>query len=233
MKKIVFSILLLLVFCASPAVAYDVYLKNGSVIRDVKTYEEVDGEVRLYFMGGVVSVPEEDIDRIEGEGGPLGEEIEAEMPGKPVPPASERPPRGPESPRPDVKPEVRPSAEEALKGKLEQIQKRLQEIKVKEDEADTLNEEYRRARLRIEVLWQRGRKKAIEAGEAEAQWLQYLTLQERQWAQLNTLKKKKLEGEMEILERELVPLRGEKGLLLMDKQAVEAELGKTLEEEFY
>jgi len=48
MKKILFIVLILLIpVCA--AAEYKIYLKNGSVISEVRSYEEKNGDVIVYF----------------------------------------------------------------------------------------------------------------------------------------------------------------------------------------
>jgi predicted RNase H-like nuclease (RuvC/YqgF family) len=59
---LVFSLVLLPL--ASEA-AYKVYLKNGSVISGVKSYEKHDGEILILFEGGSIGVPQNDIQKIQ------------------------------------------------------------------------------------------------------------------------------------------------------------------------
>jgi hypothetical protein len=66
MKKIIFLVAVLLIpVCASAA--YTIYLKNGSVISDVRTYNEAGGEISVYFQTGTMVIPRSDILRITGE----------------------------------------------------------------------------------------------------------------------------------------------------------------------
>lgn len=48
--------------------AYNIYLKNGSVMSGVSSYEKEAGEVTIYFGGGSIGVSEKDILRIEETG---------------------------------------------------------------------------------------------------------------------------------------------------------------------
>lgn len=66
MKKIIFLIVILLIpVCAGAE--YTIYLKNGSVISDVRTYNEAGGEISVYFQTGSMVIPRTDILRITGE----------------------------------------------------------------------------------------------------------------------------------------------------------------------
>ncbi len=60
---IVLLILLLPVYCEA---AYRILLKNGSVIPEVKSYDEKDGEVTVYFEAGSMVISKNDILKIEG-----------------------------------------------------------------------------------------------------------------------------------------------------------------------
>jgi len=69
MKKIIFFVVILLIpVCAGAA--YTIYLKNGSVISDVRTYNEAGGEFSVYFQTGSMVIPRSDILRITGEENP-------------------------------------------------------------------------------------------------------------------------------------------------------------------
>ena len=65
MKKILFIVLILLIpICA--AAEYKIYLKNGSVISDVRSYEEINGDVIVYFGTGSMTISQKDILKIGG-----------------------------------------------------------------------------------------------------------------------------------------------------------------------
>jgi hypothetical protein len=69
MKKIIFLVVFLLIpVCAGAA--FTIYLKNGSVISDVRTYNEAGGEVSVYFQTGSMVIPRSDVLRITGEDPP-------------------------------------------------------------------------------------------------------------------------------------------------------------------
>ena len=65
MKKILFIVLILLIpVCA--AAEYKIYLKNGSVISEVRSYEEMNGDVIVYFGTGSMTISQKDILKIGG-----------------------------------------------------------------------------------------------------------------------------------------------------------------------
>jgi len=66
MKKIIFLVVILLIpVCAGAS--YTFYLKNGSVISDVRSYNETGDEISVYFQTGAMVIPRRDILRITGE----------------------------------------------------------------------------------------------------------------------------------------------------------------------
>lgn len=69
---IVRVITMLVLLIAAPTfsayAAYDIYLKNGSVMSGVSSYEKEGGAVTIHFSGGSVGVSEKDILRIEETG---------------------------------------------------------------------------------------------------------------------------------------------------------------------
>jgi hypothetical protein len=62
----IFLFILILLLPVSSEAAYKIYLKNGSVISRVKTYEKKGGEVTIYLGGGSMMISEKDILKIEG-----------------------------------------------------------------------------------------------------------------------------------------------------------------------
>jgi chromosome segregation ATPase len=64
MVQLLLFILILLLPASSEAV-YKIYLKNGSVLSEVDSYEKKGGEVTIYFREGSISIPENDIQKIE------------------------------------------------------------------------------------------------------------------------------------------------------------------------
>lgn len=80
MKKIIFLVVILLIPVWAGA-EYTIYLKNGSVISDVRSYKETGEEISVYFQTGAMVIPQRDILRITGE----------ETPEKTVPEDSQEP----------------------------------------------------------------------------------------------------------------------------------------------
>jgi len=65
MKKIIMLVIILLLPVFSWA-EYKIFLRNGSVILDVRSYDESGGNITVYFKTGSMVVPRQDILRIEG-----------------------------------------------------------------------------------------------------------------------------------------------------------------------
>jgi len=63
-QALLFLFILLLSFPADAA--YKIYLRNGSTISGVSSYEKGNGEVTIFFGGGSMGIPERDILKIEG-----------------------------------------------------------------------------------------------------------------------------------------------------------------------
>ncbi|MBI4824744.1 MAG: hypothetical protein HY805_11050 [Nitrospirae bacterium] len=217
MKKVLFLVVILIMSFSGVSESTDVYLKNGSIIKNVTAYEKVDGKVRLSISGGIVEISEEDVLGIEEKA--LEPPREDKIFIKPAPEIT-----------PTVKEDNTEEKRQALKDKLTAIEERLNEIKNKETEYEKLLKEYDSVRLRIEVLFQSGLKRAIADGKDASKWLNYLIPQERQWVQLNTLKKDKLEKDMMNSKREVDYLFEEKKTLLDEKKVIEDKL-KELEED--
>ena len=61
----IFLLILFLLLPVSSEAAYTIYLKNGSEISGVYSYEKKGGEVIIYFGGGSIGILEKDIVKIE------------------------------------------------------------------------------------------------------------------------------------------------------------------------
>lgn len=77
MKKIVLIALILLLPVYAGA-AYKIYLKNGSVIKGVSSYQEKGREVTIYFSTGSMVIPKENILKIEEKESPGSESVPEE-----------------------------------------------------------------------------------------------------------------------------------------------------------
>jgi hypothetical protein len=61
----IFLLVLVLLFPVCSDAAYKIYLRNGSVISGVSSYERTDGDVDIFFGGGSMGIPAKDILKIE------------------------------------------------------------------------------------------------------------------------------------------------------------------------
>jgi hypothetical protein len=77
-KKIIVLIIVFL-FPAYSYAAYKIYLKNGSVISGASSYQEREGQVDIYFSTGSMTIPREDVLKIEGTEEPIEETAPAEQ----------------------------------------------------------------------------------------------------------------------------------------------------------
>jgi hypothetical protein len=66
----IFLLILILLLPVSSEAAYTIYLKNGSEINGVNSYEKKGGEVIIHFGGGSMGIPEGDILKIESTEAP-------------------------------------------------------------------------------------------------------------------------------------------------------------------
>lgn len=211
MRKVLFAIAAVLVFAGPAWAGFNVYLHNGSVIKGVKAYEHKEGQVFLNYLGGIIALPSDEIYRIE-------EAFDIAPTG------------GSDTVSPSEASFFAPKAKAKkidtgpIKRRLTSLDSRLQEIIVVEGEVQALKDEYNRVRLRIEVLFQKGRRAAIAQGGKEAEWFKFLVGQDRKWAQLNTLKKRDLKKKIEAAERDFAPLRDERNSIGTEKANLEARI---------
>jgi hypothetical protein len=212
------AIALVLIVAIPSYAQYNIHLKNGSVIRGVGKYEEVDGELRFRYMGGTMGIPLDEVLKVEEV--KTGGVVVAPEAGAPE--MKER--REPVVPSYQMEPLEAPPDTGPIKESIAKINQRLAEIGVRLAERDKVKEEYDRVRLRIEVLFQKGIAEAKRKGGDPAKWFQFLPAQEREWAQLNTLKKNKLKKDLEALDQALAPLIAEKEALLEEKRGLEEKL---------
>lgn len=210
MRTLAVSSVLLIALLFSDAWAISIVLKNGSVLEGVASYERKGGKYLIDVSGGIIEMPEAEVVRIIEDGTP---------PKK----AEKKEKEETTAPSPDFD-KGRKSKVEDLRQKLADIDKRLSEIKKAEDKAAAFYKEYDEVRLRIEVLFQRGRQAALTAGANIARWFEFLNPQERQWVQVNTLRKDQLEKEKKDVDEELAPYLTEKEELLKERKDTEDEL---------
>ncbi|TAL28700.1 MAG: hypothetical protein EPN94_00220 [Nitrospirae bacterium] len=177
-----------LLLTSSADAAYTIYLKNGSVITGVSRYEKSGGEIKFYFGGGIIGIPEADILKIEGGKEPVkdigtaGESTQK----KPVPAKPETREDAPGAGRGEETSDIKPQPEEP--------DKKSQEIARKEAELKKVEGDLLTTRARIQNLF--GKSSSGSITEAERSMLQQ-----------NMMRKRKLEDEKTKLEEELKELR--------------------------
>lgn len=174
---------------SSADAAYKIYLKNGSTIKGVNRYEKSEGEIRFYFGGGVVGIPEADILRIESSKEPIKDIKPTEI--KPAEELKEEKTKPPEpETREDVPRSDRANEASDIKTQPAEPDKKDQEIARKESELRRVEGELLTTRARIQNLY-------INASSDA----------ERSMLQQNMMRKRKLEDEKKRLEEELKALR--------------------------
>lgn len=223
MKAVPVLVVLALFLSNGVSQAATVYLKNGSKMSGVTSYTRLNGKVQLYIHGGFMEIPEEDILKIVETAPPAGKDSKGKKPVTEVqtkkPPAKKPPTPARVTPKAPARPDKKRE-----KARLIDIGRRLAEIKTVEDRAESAKVDLDKVRLRIEVLFQKGRKRALKAGKPVSAWLSYLTQQERKWVQLNTMKKKILVKDKEEADEKLAPLLREKEGLLREREQLQREV---------
>lgn len=180
-------------FLTSPAdAAYRIYLKNGSTIKGVDHYEKSEGEIKFYFDGGMIGIPEADILKIESGKEPVKdfnstEELKEERTKAPEP-ETRRDVQG--SDRPQEASDIKTQSADDIKTQSAEADKKAQEIAQKEAELKRVEGELLTTRARIQNLY-------INASSDA----------ERSMLQQNMMRKRKLEAEKKRLEDELKALR--------------------------
>lgn len=178
------SCILYLASATKADAAYKIYLKNGSTIKGVNRYEKSEGEIKFYFEGGMVGIPEADILRIESSKEPI----------KDIKPTEELKEEKTKPPEPETREDV-PRSDRAnetsdIKTQPAEPDKKNQEIALKESELRRVEGELLTTRARIQNLY-------INASSDA----------ERSMLQQNMMRKRKLENEKKRLEEELKALR--------------------------
>ena len=65
MRRTILIVVVLLLIAVPAYAQYNIHLKNGSVIRGVPSYKEVDGELRFSYLGGTLGIPLDDVLKVE------------------------------------------------------------------------------------------------------------------------------------------------------------------------
>jgi len=87
----IFLLILILLLPVSSEAAYTIYLKNGSEITGVNSYEKKGGEVVIHFGGGSMGIPEQDILKIESTEAPEKDFTTEQMTTPETAPETEKP----------------------------------------------------------------------------------------------------------------------------------------------
>jgi hypothetical protein len=136
--------------------AYKIYLKNGSEISGVSSYEKRGGEVIVYFGGGSIGIPEKDIVKIEETESPEKDFGKEEAPGQEV---GKAPPEAPaEEPAVSEKTEKM----DALQTDLDAVNAELKTVEVDEDRVKASLDEKLGQRSRYNVYQQKYLEQEIE-----------------------------------------------------------------------
>lgn len=135
--------ILYLVSVSNADASYKIYLKNGSVIKGVSHYEKSGGEIKFYFEGGAVGIPETDILKIETSKEPPDKE-------KAKPSVTEKSVEPSKVEMPEEKPAEMPD----VKKQAEDADKKDNEIAQKETELNKIEQELKRAKYN-ELIRQR------------------------------------------------------------------------------
>lgn len=124
--------------------AYTIYLRNGSAISGVSSYEKNDGQVTIYFGGGSMGVSEKDILKIEETGAP---EKDFRTPGV----SGTREEVTPVAP-PAVEAGNKSARRDALQGELDTVNSELKAVEEDEARIVTSINDRRGARLSYNAL---------------------------------------------------------------------------------
>jgi len=181
-----FLIILILLLPVYSDAAYKIYLKNGSVISGVSSFEKKAGEVTVYFNGGSIGISEKDIVKIEETGAPERDFRSQEIPEKQ------------EKPEEAVVPTQRPDADKsgrvgALRAQLEAI---TSEIKTAEEEEARLTASInakRGQRFKYNIYQLRQMEKEVEPLQQEL-----FAIQQKKSELIQ--RKASIEGELKALE---------------------------------
>jgi len=180
MVYILLCIIMLLLPVLSEA-AYKVYLKNGSVITGVSTYEKREGEIILHFNVGDMGISEKEVLKIE----------ETEAPEKDLKP-KEAIEKKEEKPSEEV-PTGKSLRISALRSDLETINSELRSVEENEARLTKTLEEKRASRSRYNIYQTRLLEREMEPLQKEL-----MEVQKRKGELLQ--RKAALEGELRALE---------------------------------
>jgi len=204
MKKILFIVLILLIPVYAAA-EYKIYLKNGSVISEVRSYEEMNGDVVVYFGAGSMTISQKDILKIGGTEPAEKETQKIDV--TDIQQRQERTERAPDQSQPRTQSQEQPRAQS-------QEQPRTQEPgNDKSNKIDALRTELQSVISEIKA-----------AEEQEAGLVTTINQKTGRRFSYNLIQIKQLEKEVEPLKQELYAVQQKKAELVQRKSSIESEL---------
>lgn len=156
------SLILAICIFTFPAVsdaAYKIYLQNGSVITGVKSYEKSSGEIKVFFEGDMITVPEDDVIEIEADSMPV-----KDIRGKEKAPEQIEEAGQPVNLSPAADVDVRIAS---LRKQIEDINKKISDIEKKEGELKEMGDELKRGKYKELIGKKRRLKKDKDKLEEE------------------------------------------------------------------
>jgi hypothetical protein len=198
MKKILFIVLILLIPVYAAA-EYKIYLKNGSAISEVRSYEEINGDVIVYFGTGSMTISRKDILKISGTE-PAEKETQ-KTDGTDMQQRQERTERAPDQSQPRTQSQEQP---------------RVQSQESVSDKSNQINA------LRTELQSVISEIKAAE--EQETGLVTTINQKTGRRSSYNQIQIKQLEKEVEPLKQELYTVQQKKAELLQKKSSIESDL---------
>ena len=206
MKKILFIVLILLI-PVYVAAEYKIYLKNGSVISEVRSYEEMNGDVIVYFGTGSMTISRKDILKIGGTEPAEKETQKTDV--TEIQQRQERTERAPDQSQSRTQPQEQPPTQSQ-----EQPQAATQESV--NDKSNQINA------LRTELQSVISEIKAAE--EQETSLVTTINQKTGRRFSYNLIQIKQLEKEVEPLKQELYAVQQKKAELVQRKSSIESEL---------
>ncbi len=204
MKKILFIVLILLIPVYAAA-EYKIYLKNGSVISEVRSYEEMNGDVILYFGAGSMTISRKDILKIGGTEPAEKETQKTDV--TDIQQRQERTERAPDQSQPRTQSQEQPRTQS-------QEQPRTQEPgNDKSNKIDALRTELQSVISEIKA-----------AEEQETSLVTTINQKTGRRFSYNLIQIKQLEKELEPLKQELYAVQQKKAELVQRKSSIESEL---------
>jgi hypothetical protein len=185
----IFLLIFILLLPVSSNAAYTIYLKNGSEISGINSYEKKGGEVIIYFGGGSIGILEKDIVKIESTEAPEKDFTQEEVA---VPETEKSAPSVP--PVPAEEPAVSETADRAnkLQADLDAINAELRSVEDRESTIKAALEEKASSRQN----WSPYQYRYLQQ-EAEPLQEELSTIQQRKGELLQ--RKAYIEGELQSL----------------------------------